>query len=63
MATYLAGSDAKVARGLLVSITLSVTHVTIAIIIAAVSLPLVSIALGSVVRRCCRRMSTAACSG
>ncbi|TIN18161.1 MAG: ABC transporter permease [Mesorhizobium sp.] len=50
LATYLAGSDAKVARGLLVSITLSVTHVTIAVMIAALSLPLVSIALGSVGR-------------
>ncbi|WP_167484127.1 sulfite exporter TauE/SafE family protein [Mesorhizobium tamadayense] len=50
LATYLAGSEAKVARGLLVSITLSVTHVTIAVIIAALSLPLVSIALGSVGR-------------
>ncbi|RUW95782.1 ABC transporter permease, partial [Mesorhizobium sp. M8A.F.Ca.ET.059.01.1.1] len=50
LATYLAGSDAKVARGLLVSITLSVTHVTIAVVIAALSLPLVSIALGSVGR-------------
>ncbi|TIT03162.1 sulfite exporter TauE/SafE family protein [Mesorhizobium sp.] len=50
LATYLAGSDAKVARGFLVSITLSVTHVTIAVVIAALSLPLVSIALGSVGR-------------
>lgn len=50
MATYLAGSDARIARGLLVSITLSFTHVTIAILIAVLSLPLVSIALGSVGR-------------
>lgn len=50
LATYLAGSDAKVSRGLLVSITLSFTHVTIAVLIAALSLPLVSIALGSVGR-------------
>ncbi|RUV06750.1 ABC transporter permease [Mesorhizobium sp. M1A.F.Ca.IN.020.06.1.1] len=50
LATYLAGSDAKVARGLLVSITLSLTHVIIAVIIAALSLPLVSVALGSVGR-------------
>lgn len=50
LATYLAGSDAKVARALLVSITLSLTHVTIALIIAALSLPLVSVALGSVGR-------------
>ncbi|MER9184162.1 sulfite exporter TauE/SafE family protein [Mesorhizobium sp. M0159] len=50
LATYLAGSDAKVSRGLPVSITLSFTHVTIAVLIAALSLPLVSIALGSVGR-------------
>ncbi|MER9331221.1 ABC transporter permease [Mesorhizobium sp. M0488] len=46
LATYLAGSDASVRRGLLVSLTLSFTHVTIAVL----SLPLVSIALGSVGR-------------
>ncbi|MFI0845568.1 sulfite exporter TauE/SafE family protein [Mesorhizobium sp. IMUNJ 23232] len=50
LATYLAGSEARIARGLLVSITLSFTHVTIAILIAVLSLPLVSIALGSVGR-------------
>ena len=50
LATYLAGSEAKVARGLLVSLTLSFTHVTIAVLIAVFSLPLVSIALGSVGR-------------
>lgn len=50
LATYLAGSDAKVSRGLLTSITLSLTHVTIAVLIALFSLPLVSIALGSVGR-------------
>ncbi|TIM12369.1 MAG: ABC transporter permease [Mesorhizobium sp.] len=50
LATYLAGSDAKVSRGLLVSIILSFTHVTIAVLIAVLSLPLVSIALGSVGR-------------
>ncbi|MER9412235.1 sulfite exporter TauE/SafE family protein [Mesorhizobium sp. M0589] len=50
LATYLAGSEAKVARGLLVSLTLSFTHVTIAVLIAVLSLPLVSIALGSVGR-------------
>ncbi|MER9121467.1 ABC transporter permease, partial [Mesorhizobium sp. M0954] len=43
LATYLAGSDASVRRGLLVSLTLSFTHVTIAVLIAALSLPLVSI--------------------
>jgi ABC-type nickel/cobalt efflux system permease component RcnA len=50
LATYLAGSEAKVARGLLTSVTLSFTHVTIAVLIAVLSLPLVSIALGSVGR-------------
>lgn len=50
LATYLAGSDASVRRGLLVSLTLSFTHVTIAVLIAALSLPLVSIALSSVGR-------------
>ncbi|MER9364962.1 ABC transporter permease [Mesorhizobium sp. M0518] len=50
LATYLAGSDVSVRRGLLVSLTLSFTHVTIAVLIAALSLPLVSIALGSVGR-------------
>jgi nickel/cobalt exporter len=50
LATYLAGSDANVPSGLLVSIALSFTHVTIAVLIAVFSLPLVSIALGSVGR-------------
>jgi nickel/cobalt exporter len=50
LATYLAGSEAKVARGLLVSLTLSFTHVMIAVLIAVLSLPLVSIAFGSVGR-------------
>ncbi|RUW18506.1 ABC transporter permease [Mesorhizobium sp. M4B.F.Ca.ET.215.01.1.1] len=50
LATYLAGSDTKVSRGLLASIALSVTHVTIAVLIAVLSLPLVSLALGSVGR-------------
>ena len=50
LATYLAGSEAKIARGLLTSLTLSFTHVTIAVLIALLSLPVVSIALGSVGR-------------
>ncbi|RWQ20796.1 ABC transporter permease [Mesorhizobium sp.] len=50
LATYLAGSDAKVSRGLLVSVTLSFTHMAIAVLIAVLSLPLVSIALSSVGR-------------
>ncbi|WP_435053799.1 hypothetical protein [Mesorhizobium australicum] len=50
LATYLAGSEAKAERGLLVLLTLSFTHVTIAVLISVLSLPLVSIALGSVGR-------------
>lgn len=50
LATYLAGSSLSVARGLMVSLTLSFTHVLMAVIIAVFSLPLVSIALGSVGR-------------
>jgi nickel/cobalt transporter (NicO) family protein len=50
LATYVAGSEAKVAKGLLVSLILSFTHVTIAVLIAVLSLPLVSLALGSVGR-------------
>jgi ABC-type nickel/cobalt efflux system permease component RcnA len=50
LATYLAGSEAKIARGLITSLTLSFTHVTIAVLIAVLSLPVVSIALGSVGR-------------
>ncbi|QND68452.1 ABC transporter permease [Mesorhizobium loti] len=50
LATYLAGSEARILRGLLVSLTLSFTHVTIAVLIAVLLLPLVSIALGSVGR-------------
>jgi nickel/cobalt exporter len=50
LATYVAGSPVSVARALLVSLTLSLTHVTMAVLIAVFSLPLVSIALGSVGR-------------
>jgi len=50
LATYLAGSEAKITRGLLTSLTLSFTHVTIAVLIAMLSLPVVSLALGSVGR-------------
>lgn len=50
LATYVAGSDATVSRGLLVSLTLSFTNITIAVLIAALTLLLVSIALGSVGR-------------
>lgn len=50
LATYMAGSSMSVARGLMVSLTLSFTHVLMAVIIAILSLPLVSISLGSVGR-------------
>jgi len=47
LATYLTGSSAGMGRGLLVSLALSFTHVTMAVIIAWFSLPLVSRMLGS----------------
>ena len=47
LATYLTGSSAGIGRGLLVSLALSFTHVTMAVIIAWFSLPLVSRMLGS----------------
>ncbi len=47
LATYLTGSSAGMKRGLLVSIALSTTHVTMAVLIAPFSLPLVSVMLGS----------------
>lgn len=47
LATYLTGSSAGVGRGLLVSLALSFTHVTTAVLIAWFSLPLVSRMLGS----------------
>lgn len=50
LATYLVGTSMSVGRGLMVSLTLSFTHVLMAVIIALFSLPLVSIALGSVGR-------------
>ena len=50
LATYVAGSPVGALRALLVSLTLSFTHVTVAVLIALLSLPLVSIALGSVGR-------------
>ena len=48
LATYLAGSPVKVRQALGVSILLSVVHVSMAVIIALFSLPLVSMALTSV---------------
>jgi len=42
LATYLAGSSTKAHRALLVSLALSFTHVTMAVLIALLALPLVS---------------------
>jgi len=50
LATYLAGSSSGMGRSLMVSLVLSFTHVGIAVMIAALSLPLVSVLLGSVGR-------------
>jgi len=50
LAIYLTGSTATLARALVVSIALSFTHVTMSVLIALFSLPLVSVALGSVGR-------------
>jgi len=50
LATYLTGSTASVPRGLSVSLILSFVHVGMSVLIALLSLPLVSVALGSVGR-------------
>lgn len=50
LAAYLAGLPTSLARALLTSLTLSFTHVTMAVMIAVLSVPLVSITLGSVGR-------------
>jgi len=50
LATYLAGSTASVPRGLAVSFVLSFVHVGMSVLIALLSLPLVSVALSSVRR-------------
>ncbi len=50
LATYLTGSSAGMRRSLLVSLALSFTHVFLAVAIALLSLPLVSVTLGSVGR-------------
>ncbi|ASP87584.1 MULTISPECIES: nickel/cobalt transporter [Sinorhizobium] len=47
LATYLTGASAGMRRGLVVSLALSATHVTMAVVIALFSLPLVSLMLGS----------------
>jgi len=50
LATYLTGSIASVPRGLAASLVLSAVHVGMSVVIALLSLPLVSVALGSVGR-------------
>ena len=50
LAIYLTGSSATLPRALVVSTALSFTHVTMSVLIALFSLPLVSVALGSVGR-------------
>lgn len=50
LATYLTASTDSVPRGLAVSLVLSFVHVGISVLIALLSLPLVSVALGSVGR-------------
>lgn len=50
LATYLAGSASGVRRSLMVSLVLSFTHVGMAVLIAVLSLSLVSVVLGSVGR-------------
>lgn len=50
LATYLTGSTASVPRGLTVSLLLSFVHVGMSVLIALLSLPLISVALGSVGR-------------
>ncbi|PLU08049.1 nickel/cobalt transporter [Sinorhizobium medicae] len=47
LAAYLTGASAGMRRGLMVSLALSATHVTMAVVIALFSLPFVSIMLGS----------------
>lgn len=50
LATYLTGSAASVPRGLAISLILSFVHVGVSVLIALLSLPLVSVTLGSVGR-------------
>jgi nickel/cobalt transporter (NicO) family protein len=50
LATYLSATRHSFARGLLTSLALSFTHVSMSVLIAVLSLPLVSVALGSVGR-------------
>jgi ABC-type nickel/cobalt efflux system permease component RcnA len=50
LATYLVGNPLSLVRSLIVSLVLSFTHVGMSVLIALLSLPLVSIVLGSVGR-------------
>ncbi|RUU03178.1 ABC transporter permease [Mesorhizobium sp. USDA-HM6] len=50
LAAYVTGSRVKLSRGLLASLALSFTHIALAVLIAVLALPVVSIALGSVGR-------------
>lgn len=50
LAAYITGSQVKLSRGLLVSLALSLTHISLAVLIAVLALPVVSTALGSVGR-------------
>ncbi|PLU77225.1 ABC transporter permease [Sinorhizobium medicae] len=47
LAAYLTGASAGMRRGLMVSLALSATHVTMAVLIALLPLPLVSVLLGN----------------
>lgn len=47
LASYVAGTPVSMLKALLVSMSLSFTHVTMAVLIAVFSLPLVSVAIGS----------------
>jgi ABC-type nickel/cobalt efflux system permease component RcnA len=62
LATYLAGSSMKAHRALLVSLALSFTHVTTAVLIALLALPLGHIPSSTPDRLQSLRSSAAACS-
>lgn len=63
LATYLAGSDAKVSRGLLVSTTLSITHVTTAVLIAVLPCRLSQSPWGVLAALLCWKTPAADCLG
>lgn len=62
LATYLTGSTATVPRAFLVSFVLSATHVTMSVVIALLSLPLVPSRRAASAARRCWRKSAADCS-